>query len=107
VIENPAEAVATEVREEAGLEVRPVLVGRLAHEQYPVVAERHPTDAQLRRGVARSASEYHLDVPLHETGMLGHDLCGQSAEPLVTLAIVLIARRGKTGLCQCLYLACP
>jgi hypothetical protein len=56
---------------------------------------------------ATRSREQHLDVRRRHAGMLGHDLCCQSKEPLVTLPIILIAREGKARLCQSLYLARP
>ena len=84
-----------------------MLVCRLPNEQYPVVAEHRSAHAELWRCVTGLLTERHLDVPDIQTGMLGHDLRRQGMKPLITLAIVLVARESKAGLRQSLYLTRP
>jgi hypothetical protein len=85
----------------------PVLVRRLTDQEYPAVAEHRPTHAQLRRRVSVLLPEYHLDVPHIQTGMLGHDPRRQGTKLLVTFPVVLVARKGKARLRQCLHFASP
>ena len=84
-----------------------MLIRCLTHQQYPGVPKYRAAHAQLWGGVAGLLGEQNLDVRHIRAGVLGHDFSRQGAEPLVTLAIILVARKGETGLRQCLNFARP